>query len=35
MSVSEFKYVLYSGNVWNEWIELADELFLVEEDEGV
>ena len=35
MSVSEFKYAFYSGNVWNEWVELDDELFLIEEGEGV
>ena len=34
ISVSEFKYAVYSGNVWNEWVELDDELFLIEEGEG-
>ena len=28
MSVSEFRYAVYSGSVWNEWVELDDELFL-------
>ena len=30
MSVSEFKYAVYSGNVWNEWVELdnGEGLFL-------
>ena len=25
MSVSEFKYAVYSGNVWNEYVELDEE----------
>ena len=33
MSVSEFKYAVYSGSVWNEWVELDDELFLFDEGE--
>ena len=33
MSVSEFRFAVYSGNVWNEWVELDDELFLFDEDE--
>ena len=24
MSVSEFRYAVYSGTVWNEWVELDD-----------
>ena len=33
MSVYEFRYAVYSGNVWNEWVELDDELFLFDEGE--
>ena len=33
MSVSKFTYAVYSGSVWNEWVELDDELFLVDEGE--
>ena len=35
MSVSEFRYAVCSGKVWNECVELDDELFLVDEDEGL
>ena len=35
MSVSEFNYAVYSGNVWNEWVELDDELIPVDEGEGL
>ena len=35
MSVSEFKYAVYSGKTWNECVELDDELFLIEEGEGL
>ena len=35
MSVSEFKYAVCSGNVWNEWVELDDEIFLVDECESL
>ena len=35
MSVSEFNYAVYSGDVWNELVELDDELFLIDEGEGV
>ena len=35
MSVSEFRYAVYSGRVWNECVELDDELFLVAEGEGL
>ena len=35
MSVSELKYALYSGSVWSEWVELDDELFLVDEGESL
>ena len=35
MSVSEFEYAVYSGSVWNEWVELDDELFLTDEGEGL
>ena len=34
-SVSEFRYAVYSGSVWNEWVELDDELFLTDEGEGL
>ena len=33
MSVSEFRFAVYSGRVWNECVELDDELFLVDEGE--
>ena len=33
MSVSEFRYAVYSGSVWNERVELDDELFLFDESE--
>ena len=33
MSVSEFRYAEYSGKVWNEWVELDDELFLFDAGE--
>ena len=33
MSVSEFRYAVYSGNVSNERIELDDGLFLFDEGE--
>ena len=32
MSVSEFKYAVYSGKVWNECVELDDEFFIDEGD---
>ena len=35
MSVSEFNYAVYSGNVWNECVELNGELFLIDEGEGL
>ena len=35
MSVSEFEYALYSGSVWSEWVELEDEIFLVDEGESL
>ena len=35
MSVSEFKYAVYSGKVWNEFVELDDESFLIREGEGL
>ena len=35
MSVSEFRYAVYSGKVWNECVELDDELILVDEGEGL
>ena len=25
MSLSEFRWAVYSGSVWNEWVELDDE----------
>ena len=31
--VSEFKYDVYSGNVWSECVELEDELFVVDDGE--
>ena len=33
MSVSEFKYAVYSGNAWSECVELEEELFVVDDDE--
>ena len=33
MSVSEFKYAVYSGNLWSECVELEDELFVVDDGE--
>ena len=33
MSVSEFKYAVYSGNIWSECVELEDEIFVVDDDE--
>ena len=33
MSVSEFRKAVYSGNIWNEWVELDVELFLFDEGE--
>ena len=33
MSVSEFKYAVYSGNIWCECVELEDELFVVDDGE--
>ena len=33
MSVSEFKYAVYSGNLWSECAELEDELFVVDDGE--
>ena len=33
MSVSEFKYAVYSGNRWSERVELEDELFVVDDGE--
>ena len=35
MSVSEFRYAVYSGSVWNECVELDDELFLADEGESL
>ena len=35
MSVSEFRYAVNSGSVWNECVELDDELFLTDEGEGL
>ena len=35
MSVSEFRFAVYSGSVWNELVELVDELFLTNEGEGL
>ena len=31
MSVSEFKYAVYSGNLWSECVELENELFVVDD----
>ena len=35
MSVSEFRYAVYSGSVWNECVELDDQLFLADEGESL
>ena len=35
MSVSEFEYAVYSGKIWNECVELDDELLLIDEGEGL
>ena len=35
MSVSEFRYAVYSDKVCSECVELDDELFLVVEGEGL
>ena len=35
ISVSEFKYAVYSDKIWNECVELDDELFLIDEGEGL
>ena len=35
MSVSEFRYAVYSCSAWNEWVELDDELFLFDEGESL
>ena len=34
MYVSEFKHAEYSGKIWNDCVELDDELFLIDEGEG-
>ena len=31
MSVSRFKYDVYSGNVWSKWVEPDNELFVFDE----
>ena len=31
MSVSEFKYAVYSDNLWSECVEPEDELFVVDD----
>ena len=33
MSVSEFKYAVYPGNLWSECVELEEELFVVDDGE--
>ena len=33
MSVSEFKYAVYLGNVWSDCVEIEDELFIVDDGE--
>ena len=33
MSVSEFKYAVYSGYLWSECVELEEELFVVDDGE--
>ena len=33
MSVSEFKYAVNSGNLWSEYVELEEELFVVDDGE--
>ena len=35
MSVSEFRYGVYSGSVGKEWVDLDNELFLTDEGEGL
>ena len=35
MSVSEFNSAVYSGKVWNEFVELDDELSLIDEGDGL
>ena len=35
MCLSEFRYAVVSGSVWNEWVELDDELFLAGKGEGL
>ena len=35
MSVSEFRYAVFSGSVWNECVELDDELFLADEGKSL
>ena len=35
MSVSEFRYAVCSGKVWSECVELDDELFFIDEGEGL
>ena len=35
MSVSEFKYAVFSGNLWSECVELEDELFVVDDGERI
>ena len=33
MSVSEFKYAVYSGNLWRKCVELEEEFFVVDDGE--
>ena len=33
MSVSEFKFAVYSGSIWSECVELEDELIVVDDGE--
>ena len=33
MSVSEFKYAVYSDSLWSECVELEEELFVVDDGE--
>ena len=35
MSVSEYKYAVFSCNVWSEWVELDDEMFVFDQGECV
>ena len=35
MSVSEFRFAVYSGSVWNDFVELDNELFLADKGEGL